>query len=115
MPTYRRARAEAERHRRATWESPVTFRLAGCEDTGPLERLAGLDTRPLPAAPHLLAIREGRIDAAISLSTGEVVADPFRRTAELCELLRCHAGQLRLTADARPTPVAHPRPMLAPT
>jgi hypothetical protein len=32
------------------------------------------------------------VEAALSLRTGEVVADPFRRTAELVELLRCHAA-----------------------
>jgi hypothetical protein len=31
----------------------------------------------------------------MSLVTGEVVADPFRRTAEVIELLRCHAAVAR--------------------
>lgn len=70
---------------------PITLRLAGPDDERALERLAQLDTRALPPAPHLLCERAGRIEAAISLANGELVADPFRRTAELCELLRCHA------------------------
>ena len=66
---------------------PVTLRLANAGDAAALERVAQRDSAPLPPAPHLVALREGRIDAAISLATGVVVADPFRPTADLCELL----------------------------
>jgi hypothetical protein len=80
----------------------VAVRLAAGHDAAALEGLAQLDSRPLPPGPHLVAERGGRIEAAISLATGGLVADPFRRTTELCELLRCHAGQVRV----RPEPVA---------
>ena len=76
-----------------------------------LERLAGLDSRPLPPGPHLVAERDGRTDAALSLSTGELIADPFRRTAELRELLRCHAGGLLTARQPSPTPKLRPRPL----
>jgi hypothetical protein len=105
-------RYDEELHRPAAWERPVTLRLADQADAAGLGRLADLDSRPLPPGPHLVAERDRRLEAAISLATGELIADPFRRTAELCELLRCHAGELR----ARPhrTPVAFtPRPRLA--
>src|ERR671910_2891951 len=85
---------ELEAHRLAAWQTPVTIRLAAPADLVVLEQLAGLDSRPLPPGPHLVAERDGRIDAALSLATGELVADPFRPTAELCDLLRCHAGRL---------------------
>ena len=81
--------------------TPVTLRLADDADGSALRRLAELDSRPLPPGPHLVAEREGRIDAALSLSRGEAVADPFRRTAELCDLLRHHAAVRGGSRDPR--------------
>jgi hypothetical protein len=92
----------------------VTLRLAAASDASALERLAQLESRRrLPPGPHLVAIRDGRVDAAISLSTREVIADPFQRTAELCELLRCHARSMRVRREGLRAPVARPRPALA--
>jgi hypothetical protein len=99
-------------HRRAAWEQPVTLRLASRDDGAALDRLGELETRPLPPGPHLVAERDGRIAAAISLATGELVADPFHRTAELCELLRCHAGDARVRAERSSTAPLAPRPKL---
>jgi hypothetical protein len=96
------------------WRSPVALRRAAPSDEGALRRLAELDSRRLPPGPHLVAVREGRVDAALSLTTGEVVADPFRRTAELVELLRCHPGAR--TGDlGRRSPSLRPRARLAAT
>jgi hypothetical protein len=67
---------------------PTTLRLAAGDDLADLQRLAELDSRRLPPGPLLVAERDERIEVALSLSTGELVADPFRRTAELSELLR---------------------------
>lgn len=50
-------------------------------------------------SPRLLAERDGIVVAAISLRTGELVADPFVRTAELVELLRCHLAGVRLADE----------------
>jgi hypothetical protein len=99
-------------HRLAAWEQPVTLRLAGVTDGAALDRLAQLDSRPLPPGPILLGERNGWIQAAISLATGELIADPFRRTAELCELLRCHAGELRVRPERSPTAPLRLRPRL---
>jgi hypothetical protein len=74
--------------------NPVTLRLASATDAVKLRRLAQLDTRELTPGPHLVAERDGRLDAAISLTTGAVIANPFERTAELCDLLR-HATPAR--------------------
>ena len=91
--------------------APVTLRLAANRDAPALERLAQLDCRPLPPGPHLVGERDERIEAAISLATGELVADSFRRTAELCELLRCHAGDVWVPPQRVPaSPVAPRRP-----
>lgn len=72
----------------------MTLRRAGAADADPLKRLAQLDSRALPPGPHLIAEREGRVDAALSLSTGVTVADPFRATEGLCELLRTRAAAI---------------------
>jgi hypothetical protein len=113
MEETRRNRRQQMRNRLAAWERPITLRLALPADLAALERLAQLDSRHLPPGPHLLAERDRRIDAAISLATGEQIADPFRRTAELCALLHCHAGGERLAAERDPAPPLRPKPRLA--
>jgi hypothetical protein len=60
-----------------------------------------------------VAEREGRIDAALSLSGGELIADPFRGTAELSELLRRHAGAIDADRPATGIGAVHRRPRLA--
>jgi hypothetical protein len=99
-------------HRRAAWEQPVTLRLADRGDGAALDRLGELESHHLPPGPHLVAERDGRIAAAISLATGELVADPFHRTAELCELLRCHAGAVRVRTERSSASPLAPRPKL---
>jgi len=96
----RRHRTAVDRHRRAAWSIPVTLRLAEPGDRAELERLCQLDSAALAPGPHLVAVREGRPEAAISLRSGAIVADPFRRTAETRELLRSLAGDLRQRAPA---------------
>lgn len=91
----------------------VTLRLATSADTGELRRLAQLDTRDLPPGPHLVAERGGRLDAAISLSSGAVVANPFERTAELRDLLR-HAASVRRRHPRRHLRRIRTRPLPAP-
>jgi hypothetical protein len=44
-----------------------------------------------------------------------VIADPFRRTAELGDLLRLHAKTMRVARDHRRSRRARPRLALAPT
>jgi hypothetical protein len=70
----------------------VTIRLAAEHERADLARVAQRDSRPLPPAPRLVAERDGAILAVLSLQTGEVVADPFRPTADLVALLRCRAA-----------------------
>jgi hypothetical protein len=86
--------------------APITLRLANHGDGRALRRLDERDSAALPPGPHVVAIRDGELEAAISLSTGEIVADPFRHTAELCQLLRwaVHRG------TTRPRPARPPRP-----
>ena len=71
----------------------ITIRPAYADDDDALMRLAALDSADtVPARPLLLAEADGELRAALSLSDGRVIADPFRRTADLVELLRTHAG-----------------------
>lgn len=82
----------------------IELRLADVRDNHAMQRVADRDTHSLPPGPHLIALRDGRVDAALSLATGQAVADPFRRTAELVELLRCHARAMPAPPDDRATP-----------
>jgi hypothetical protein len=73
----------------------VTIRFAFPDDEGPLGRLAVLDSAAVPQAPVLLAEVGGEPRAALSLSDGSVIADPFHFTEELVSLLEARAMQLR--------------------
>jgi hypothetical protein len=70
----------------------VSLRHATSADERTLERLAALDSTRLPAGPFLIAEVEGTAHAALSLSDGSAIADPFEPTAELVELLRNHGA-----------------------
>jgi hypothetical protein len=97
-----------------SWSSAIALRLASAGDAPELERLAQLDSRPLPAGPHLIAFRDGATAAALSLATGELIADPFQRTAEVCTLLRLHANGARVAPVPTPRAEAGPlRPVAA--
>jgi hypothetical protein len=64
-------------------------------DREALNRLAGLDSADRPTGDVLGAELDGRLIAAISVSSGEVVADPFTRTEEARAQLELRASQLR--------------------
>jgi hypothetical protein len=73
------------------WPNEILIRRA-CADDGPdLVRLAALDSASPPPAPLLVAELDGVLAAALSLRDGSTIADPFRRTAEVVELLRLRA------------------------
>ena len=78
----------------------VTIRVAAEHEQADLARVAERDSRPLPPAPRLVAERDGIVLAVLSLETGEAVADPFRPTDELVELLRCRAAAESLDRPA---------------
>jgi hypothetical protein len=72
----------------------VTIRRLGEADADALERVAGRDSASRPAGEVLGAEVGGRLIAAISITTGEVVADPFSRTDAARSLLELRAAQL---------------------
>lgn len=78
-----------------TNQDTIEIRLLGLADGAELTRLAQVDTASTPPAPVLGGIVGGRLVAAHSLQTGESIADPFRRTAEIRSLLAERAAQVR--------------------
>jgi hypothetical protein len=110
MHAARRPSSGIDPNRRRSWARPVTLRLATEADADEMRRLAQLETRSLPPGPYLVATRDGAIEAAISLSTGDQLANPFRRTAELSALLRSHAGGARVAPQPSPSPEPRPLP-----
>ena len=81
--------------------SPITLRPAAASDADTLAHLAALDSRDVPSGDLLLAEREGRIVAAVAVSTLDAVADPFERTADVVSLLKRHAVTRRHSRPAR--------------
>jgi hypothetical protein len=88
----------------------VTIREAGPHDDVAVTRLAALDSHPRPAAPVLLAEVGGEPWAAVSVTDLASVADPFRPSAHLVELLLEQARGMRPRHPRRGRPV---RPRLA--
>jgi hypothetical protein len=101
-------RALGARARRAAtdWPDSVVVRLARPADCPSLEDLAQLDSGLVPEPPALVAEVEGTVRAAMSIETGAAIADPFRRTAALVDLLALRAAQVRAE-------LAHPAPSTA--
>ncbi len=79
----------------------VAIRAARGSDGPALARLAALDSRRPLTGALLVAERDGALAAALSLDTGEHVADPFLPTADLVELLRVRAAALAPAAPRR--------------
>ncbi len=72
----------------------VLIRAARGSDGPALRRLAELDSRPLPQGELLVAEADDEVVAALSVNTGAKVSDPFRRTADLVDLLAYRARRL---------------------
>ena len=74
---------------------PIAIRTATAADREGLVKLAQRDTACLPREPLLVAEAAGELRAAISLSDGRTIADPFTPTADLVDLLRARARHAR--------------------
>ena len=72
----------------------ISLGMLGAADSRELERLAQRDTNVVPTGSVLGARLDGRLVAALSISDGHSIADPFVRTQELQELLAERAVQL---------------------
>jgi hypothetical protein len=80
--------------RQVEGRSEISIRSARLADVDEIRRLALLVDRAVP--PMLLAESDGAVVVALSTTTGDVVTDPFRATADLVELLRLRSTQLRV-------------------
>ena len=65
----------------------AVVRIASEADDAAIERLAQLEGRGLAPGRALVAERDGEVLAAVALDGGAPIADPFRPSAELVELL----------------------------
>ena len=90
----------------------IILRHATTADEQPLRDLAAVDSQALPAGPFLVAEVDGRAYAALSLSDGSAIADPFEPTAELVDLLRTH-GAAKASQERRRRVSRARRPRLA--
>ena len=70
---------------------PITITHSVAADADAIRRLALLDDRRPPHGPALLAYVGGELRAAVGILDGQVVADPFRLTADIVEMLRLEA------------------------
>ena len=73
----------------------VLIRPAQGADRAALRRLAGLDSARVPAGDLIVAETDGALVAAHAPETGATIADPFRHTAEVVELLHLRGSLLR--------------------
>lgn len=69
----------------------MTIRRADLADLAALDRLAALDSASAPTGEVLVGEVGGELWAALEIDSGRVIADPFRPSGELVELLRVHA------------------------
>jgi hypothetical protein len=71
----------------------ISLHVATADDDGALRDLSLLDSARPVRRPAVLATVDERPVAALSLTDGRVVADPFTRSADVVALLRVrHAG-----------------------
>lgn len=75
--------------------SRIELRTCRVDDHQALEDLAQLNERALPDTSFVVAVVNGRLVAAQPIEGGDLLADPFIRTAHLRHLLELRASQLR--------------------
>jgi len=79
-------------------KSLLTIRRATHEDDQPLSALAIVDSSLPLSGEVLVAQLDDAVVAAISLTDGRTIADPFRPSADTVEILRLRARQERRRA-----------------
>jgi hypothetical protein len=91
----------------------ITLRRAGDSDARALATLAELDSQRLPDDEFLIGEVAGEPWAALGITSGILVADPYRPTVELGELLRVRVQSMRGTSQDQPLARWHeaPRPL----
>ena len=79
----------------------LTIRYAFPDDAPAVAALAAVDSQPAPEGDVLVGEVQGQLWAAVSLATGQAIADPFRPTADVVALLETRARQLHAAARPR--------------
>jgi hypothetical protein len=97
---------------RASVNTEITIRRVDLteKDRAALLRLAQRDSRPAPSGPVLGLEIEDSLLAAVSLNTGDAIADPFSRTDELRRMLELRAAQIRRRDGKRGRKLGKGRP-----
>lgn len=72
----------------------IRLRLAATSDEAALQELAELSGNVKVQGRWIVAEVDGQLWAAVSLTSGQSLVDPFRPTAELSALLSLRAKQL---------------------
>ena len=91
----------------------LTIRYATAADQFAVRRLAVLDSASPPTGDVLLAEVGNELWAALSIDTGAAVADPFRPSGDMVDLLRLRADGLAGEARGRGRARAHLLPRAA--
>lgn len=84
----------------------VLIRAARGSDGPALRRLAALDSSVVPAGALLVAEADGELVAARAITSGAVIADPFRPSADVVALLALRSAAVH-------TPVRRSRTLAA--
>ena len=78
----------------------ILIRSSTDRDASALARLAALDSAPPVRGQALVAEVDGELRAALPLTGGAPIADPFAETAHLVALLGAHAAALGAAGPA---------------
>jgi hypothetical protein len=109
-----RATSNLDREGEPMTNKTLTIRRSDVADSGALARLAALDSSSALTGDALVAEVGHELWAAVEIDTGSAIADPFRPSADLVDLLRLRvehmrrgsAGQRRRLASLLPRPRA---------
>ena len=85
-----------------TSTSTLLLQQATPADDAALRDLAQLDSARPIARPAVLAIVDGRLVAAASVSDDRIVADPFADTTQAVRMLRLHLTQISTRRHGHP-------------
>lgn len=84
----------------------VTVRWAEPRDAEAIRRVAERDTQVVPSGQLLVAVVAGSIVAVAPLAGGKTIADPFRPTRDLVDLLELRVSQIAANGRSKGRGVA---------
>jgi hypothetical protein len=93
--------------------SNLTIRRASEADRASLSDLAALDSSRPPSGEVLVAQVGSELWAAVEVGSGAAIADPFRPSGDLVELLRFRARGMRDETRSERGPLARLLPRAA--